>query len=276
MTATISGGILAEGAPLYFWIYVNLFTGAIIGYLVIVGLSATAFQRERDRGTATLLLAAPAHIGEMLHGKMLYYLGLTGKIMGLGCGLPFVVTLMCYFMGEEKLRKEVDDSFFYMLHFAAFVPVAILAAMYGGLRARKGLGNFFIVAIFFIVVGFMFIGSIYECVKGGSDSVFGVSLTFIFYYAGPGFLICLTAFFILKNAMSIRICSPVFSAFIAIFLVTIVLYDLFLDGISYYDPLRREVRWVLEPLCLAFLGWHWLVNKPRSWWIKHLTPGEIQ
>jgi hypothetical protein len=230
----------------------GLLGGAVV--LIAFGLASNAFRRERETGTAVLLLDSPVPAWEAFKGKWYYYQVLCFKVAALGIAGSVSSVLGSGFSSSGDLVVSLLSY----PAIAVSIPLMCLIGVLSGLYKRPARYGILLVA------GFM-------CCGGGYClGIIGVPIILIFalgvLHTGPRF----NELFVESNRMgTLRV-----TAF------NIILIVLFIDVASIFlvlGPYAFEIlpsllgfNLLLLPPCLAVAGWVWVAGRTEGWWRKRL------
>lgn len=264
---------MRDGGPIYGLFFLDTLVVAVF----CLGMAMTSFARERDRDTSTLLLITPHTAKQIFMEKWKYYLSFTGKMLVPAWGFP----LLLWVLYTEGLydSQHTWDLFILVFRVAAFIPLATLLAVYGGLVSRQGLAAVVLGGILLGIGTPMILGILAVAARSIRRSSGGPMDDLVlagFYFFLPILVVVLLSFLLLPGfRMSARrvgramggnfVLGVAFSIFILITVLVVV------EIFSSVYPIAGAFRWMAIPLILAGLFLRHLMSKSDFWWIDKMT-----
>ncbi|MCA9445610.1 MAG: ABC transporter permease [Candidatus Omnitrophica bacterium] len=257
------------------WIYLLfLINTAVIGGFGI-GMQTTSFARERDRETAAMLFTSPHFAVRIFLEKLKYYLAFTLKILLPAWGFPLVLWLIHFILVYNGLVYW--DFVRLVWRVAAFIPLATLLAIYGGIVSRTGLAPIIVgAASVFAGVGFLvaFLTIISWKAFGLSPGLDHLPIADLIYILIPPTIMVSAAYLLIYGIRRQDVLSDATGYSLAIlglvFIVASVWDLVFLIDLD-LRWLSNEVRWVFVPLSFAVFVFRYLIGRPEQWWIDKMT-----
>lgn len=261
------------------WVLFLFFMNTAVVGLFCLGTAMTAFARERDKNTSTLLLIVPHSANRIFLEKWKYYVTFTLKMLIPAWGFPFLLWML-YTMGLFY-GHETWTLFRLAVRVAAFIPLVTLLAVYGGLISREGLTPVVLGGILLSAGGFLLVGLVSAIMVRIQNARFLSlgDLLFVgfFHQIVPLILFVLMGLNLIlgfRKVPTLSLTAKKSMNLLGIVVLGLAAYHLLILSDSHLSWLAVDIRWVCIPLALATLLFRYLMNKPDRWWIERLTPRE--